>query len=124
LIIIIIIIIIILTKDLKYKDLTIQILKYKDLTVQILKYKDLTIQILKYKDLTVQILKYKDVTIQIQHMWNVTTKVVPVVITVATGTISKSLRQYLSNIPGKHEIKELPKKKRPCCALHTNCGKC
>jgi hypothetical protein len=24
----------------------------------------------------------------------------------ATGTISKSLRQYLSNIPGKHEIEE------------------
>jgi hypothetical protein len=27
----------------------------------------------------------------------------------ATGTISKSLRQYLSNIPGKHEIKGLQK---------------
>jgi hypothetical protein len=25
----------------------------------------------------------------------------------ATGTSSKSLRQYLSNIPGKHEMKEL-----------------
>ena len=25
----------------------------------------------------------------------------------ATGTISKSLRHYLSNIPGKHKIKEL-----------------
>jgi len=24
-----------------------------------------------------------------------------------TGTISKSLRQYLSDIPGKHEIKKL-----------------
>jgi len=24
----------------------------------------------------------------------------------ATGTISKSFRKYLSNIPGKHEIKE------------------
>ena len=24
----------------------------------------------------------------------------------ATGTISKSLRQYLSNTPGKHEIKD------------------
>ena len=35
-----------------------------------------------------------------------TTKVIPVIIG-ATGTISKSLRQYLSNIPGKHEIKEL-----------------
>jgi hypothetical protein len=39
-------------------------------------------------------------------MWNVRAKVVPVIIG-ATETISKSLRQYLSNIPGKHEIKEL-----------------
>ena len=31
------------------------------------------------------------------------------VITGATGTTSKSLRQYLSNILGKHEIKELQK---------------
>ena len=27
----------------------------------------------------------------------------------AIGTISESLRQYLSNVPGKHEIKELRK---------------
>jgi len=27
----------------------------------------------------------------------------------ATGTISESLRQYLSNIAGKHEIKKLQK---------------
>jgi hypothetical protein len=27
----------------------------------------------------------------------------------ATGTISKSLRKYLSNIPGKDNIKELQK---------------
>jgi hypothetical protein len=33
-------------------------------------------------------------------------KVIPIS-TEASGTISKSLRQYLSNIPGKHEIKEL-----------------
>ena len=39
-------------------------------------------------------------------MWNVKAKVIPVT-TWVTGTISKSLRQYLSNIPGKHEIKEL-----------------
>jgi hypothetical protein len=45
------------------------------------------------------------------------------VITGATGIISKSLTQYLSNIPGKHEIKELPKK-QPYCALHAYCGKC
>ena len=29
------------------------------------------------------------------------------VITGATGTISKSFRKYVSNIPGKHEVKEL-----------------
>jgi hypothetical protein len=38
-------------------------------------------------------------------MWNVKAKVIPV-ITGATGTISKSLRQYLNNIPGKHEIQK------------------
>jgi hypothetical protein len=50
------------------------------------------------------ILKYTE----IQRMWNVTANVMPV-ITGATGTISKSLRQYLSNIPGKHKINELQK---------------
>jgi len=42
-------------------------------------------------------------------------KVIAVIIWV-NGTISKSLRQYLSNIPGKCEIKEW--------ALHTYYGKC
>ena len=41
-------------------------------------------------------------------MWNIKTKVKPV-ITGATGTISKSFRKYVSNIPGKHEVKELQK---------------
>jgi hypothetical protein len=41
-------------------------------------------------------------------MWNVTAKMKPVIIG-ANGTISKSLRQHLSNIPGKHEIKDLQK---------------
>jgi hypothetical protein len=35
-----------------------------------------------------KILKYKDLTIEIQRMWNVKTKVLPVIIG-ATGTISK-----------------------------------
>ena len=48
-------------------------------------------------------LKYKDHTIEIQHMWNVKTKVMPVIIG-ATGTLSKSFRKYVSNIPGKHEV--------------------
>jgi hypothetical protein len=51
-------------------------------------------------------IKYKDLTTSIQYMWNVATKVIPVIIG-ATGTISKSLRQYLSNITGKQEIKGL-----------------
>ena len=41
-------------------------------------------------------------------MWNVKIKVIPVIIG-ATGTISKSFRKYVSNIPGKHEVKELQK---------------
>jgi len=55
-----------------------------------------------------KILKYKDFTIEIQRMWNVKTKVIPVIIG-ATGTISKSFRKYMSNIPGNHEVKELQK---------------
>jgi len=34
--------------------------------------------------------------------------VIPVIIG-ATDTISKSFRKYVSNIPGKHEVKELQK---------------
>jgi len=52
--------------------------------------------------------KYKDLTIEIQRMWNVKTKVIPVIIG-TTGTISKSFRKYVSNVPGKHEVKELQK---------------
>jgi len=40
------------------------------------------------------ILKYKDLTIEIQHMWNVKTKVIPVIIG-ATGTVSKSFTKYV-----------------------------
>jgi hypothetical protein len=38
-------------------------------------------------------------------MSNVKTKVIPVII----GTILKSIRKYVSNIPGNHEVKELQK---------------
>jgi hypothetical protein len=57
---------------------------------------------------TEKILKYKDLTIEIQRMWNVKTRVIPVDIG-ATGTISKSFRKYVSNIPGNHEVGELQK---------------
>jgi hypothetical protein len=45
-------------------------------------------------------LKYKDLTTAIQRMWNVNTKVIPV-ITGATGTISKSIQK----IPQPHTVK-------------------
>jgi len=57
---------------------------------------------------TENILKYKDLTIEIQRLWNVKTKVIPVIIG-ATGTISKSFRKYVSNISGNHEVKEIQK---------------
>jgi hypothetical protein len=58
-----------------------------------------------------KILKYKDLTrtTEIQRMWNVKTKVIPV-LTGATGTISKSFRKYASNIPGNHAVKKLQKR--------------
>jgi len=69
-----------------------------------------------------KILKYKDLIIEIQRVLNVKAKTIRV-INGATGTVSKSLRQYLSNISGEHEIKEL-QKREPYWALHTNCSKC
>jgi len=54
------------------------------------------------------ILKYRDLSIEVQRMWNVKTKVIPVIIG-ATGTILKSFRKYVSNVPGNHEVNELQK---------------
>ena len=56
-----------------------------------------------------KILKYKDLITEIQRMWIMKVKAIPA-ITGASGTISKSLRQYLSNIAGKHKIKNFKKK--------------
>jgi hypothetical protein len=53
-----------------------------------------------------KILKYKDLTIEIQRIWNVKTRVIPVIIG-ATGTISKPFRKNVSNITGNHEVREL-----------------
>jgi hypothetical protein len=53
-----------------------------------------------------KILKYKDLTIEIHRMWNINTRVIPVIIG-ATGTILKSFRKYVSTIPGNHEVGEL-----------------
>ena len=55
-----------------------------------------------------KILQYKDLISEIQLMWNAKAKVV-LVMTGATGTVLKALRKYLSNIPGKHKIKEIQK---------------
>jgi hypothetical protein len=41
-------------------------------------------------------------------MWNVKTRVIPVIIG-ATGTISKSFRKYVSDISEKYDVKELQK---------------
>ena len=46
-------------------------------------------------------------------------KMIPLII-VVKGTISKSFRKYMCNVPGKQEIKEL--QKQPYCALHTVFG--
>jgi hypothetical protein len=55
-----------------------------------------------------KILKYKDLTIGTQRMWNVKARVIPVIIG-GTGTISKSSRKYVSDIPGNRDVKELQK---------------
>ena len=64
------------------------------------------------------ILQYKDLIIETRHMWNVKAKVIPV-ITGATGTISKSLRHYLSITPGKHKIKLTTKNSHMGHCTHT-----
>jgi hypothetical protein len=51
-----------------------------------------------------KILKYEDLITEIQRMWIVRVKVITLIIG-ATGTISKSLRKYLGNKSGRHEIK-------------------
>jgi hypothetical protein len=57
---------------------------------------------------TEKILKYKDLTIGIQRMWDVKTKVIPVIIW-TTETVSRSFRKYVRNLLGKQKVKELKK---------------
>jgi hypothetical protein len=68
-----------------------------------------------------KILKYKDLTIEIQRMWNVKTRVIPVIVG-ATGTISKAFRKYVRKY---HETMKLGNyRKQPYWELHTYFGKC
>jgi hypothetical protein len=55
---------------------------------------------------TEKLLKYKDLTIEMQLMWNITTKVIPLIVG-KSGTIPNSFRKYPSVVIGKHKIKEL-----------------
>jgi len=55
-----------------------------------------------------KILKYIDLTRETECMWNVKARVIPVIIG-ATGTISRSFRKYVSDIPGNHDVKEIQK---------------
>jgi hypothetical protein len=55
-----------------------------------------------------KIWKYKYLAIEIQRVWNVKTKIRPLIMG-APGIISESFRKCLSNIPGKHESEELQK---------------
>ena len=66
-----------------------------------------------------KILKYKDLTIEIQRMWNVKTRVIPVIIGV-TGTISKSFRKYVSDIPGNHDVKRTTENSNIGHCTHTS----
>jgi hypothetical protein len=54
------------------------------------------------------ILKYGEVTTEIQRLWNIKIEVIQLIIR-ATGSVSESFAKYLSNIPGKRDIKELQK---------------
>ena len=47
-------------------------------------------------------------TKETKHKTAVMMMITPVIIG-TTGTVSKSFRKYVSNIPGKHEVKELQK---------------
>jgi hypothetical protein len=68
-----------------------------------------------------KIIKYKHFATEIECAENVKSNVIPVIIG-AAGTIPKSFRKYPSNVPGKHEIKEL-QKTAILGTAHTHFGK-
>jgi len=70
---------------------------------------------------TEKILKYKELITEIQCMWNVKAKMMPV-ITEATTTISKSLRQYCATYLESMKLRNY--KKQLHWKLQTYYGKC
>ena len=53
-------------------------------------------------------LKYKSLCIEIQRMWNLKCTIIPVTIG-TTGLVTRSLRENLEAVPGKHSIDSLQK---------------
>jgi hypothetical protein len=53
-------------------------------------------------------IKYKSLCIEIQRMCNLKCTIIPV-ITGATGIVTRSLRENLEAVPGKHSIYSLQK---------------
>ena len=53
-------------------------------------------------------LKYKSLGVEIQRMWNLKCTILPVIIG-ATGIVTRSLKENLEDIPGKHSIDSLQK---------------
>ena len=53
-------------------------------------------------------IKYKSLCIEIQRMCNLKCTIIPV-ITGATGIVTRSLRENLEAVPGKHSIDSLQK---------------
>jgi hypothetical protein len=51
-------------------------------------------------------LKYNSLSIDVQRLWNLKGTIIPI-ITGATGIVTKSLRENLEAIPGKHSIDSL-----------------
>jgi RNase P/RNase MRP subunit POP5 len=55
----------------------------------------------------VQIPCIKEIMMMMMMMMMIIIIIIIIIIIGATGTISKSFRKYVSNVPGKHEVKEL-----------------